>query len=117
MARTRKTADERRQADYEADARQWQVFKPKLESASSMNAARALLNEAPGQAMPGRHFYSSLGFFLQSFEIPNGSSDSERRLYVEFVRRLDAAGELKPGALAVIEDRFRHAAPGRIAFY
>ena len=117
MARRRKTADERRQAEYEADARQWQVFRPKLEAASSMDAARALLNDAPGQGMPGRHFYSNLGFFLQSFEIPNGSTDSERRLYLEFVRRLDAAGELKPGALAMIEDRLRQAAPGRVAFY
>ena len=75
------------------------------------------MNESPGQGMPGRHFYSSLAFFLQSFEIPNGSSDAERRLYLEFVRRLDAAGELKPGALTMIEDRFRQAAPGRVAFY
>jgi hypothetical protein len=36
MARRRTTADERRQAAYEADARQWRVFQPKLAAASSM---------------------------------------------------------------------------------
>lgn len=117
MARKRMTADERRQAEHDADARQWRVFKPKLEAASSMKAAHALVAETPPHGRPGRHFYSNLAFFLQSFDIPDGSSDSERPLYLEFVRRLDAAGELKPGALATIEDRFRHAAPGRIAFY
>jgi hypothetical protein len=54
---------------------------------------------------------------LHSLTIPNGSSDVERGLYLEFVRRLDATGELKSGALADIEERFRQAAPGRGAFY
>jgi hypothetical protein len=117
MARKRMTADERRQAEHEAVGKQWRVFMPKLEAASSMVAAQALVREAPGQGVAGRQFYSNLGFFLQSFEIPSGSNDTERRLYLEFVRRQDAAGELKPGAVAMIEDRFRHAAPGRVSFY
>ena len=107
MARKRMTADERRQADYDAVAKQWALFRPKLEAAGTLAAAQALVAESPGEGTPGRQFYSNLGFFLQAFTIPNGSSNAERDLYLDFVRRLDAVGALKPGALTAIEERFR----------
>ena len=65
--------------------------------------AVALVDQAPGPDRPGRHFYSNLGFFLQSFMVPNGSNSDERALYVQLIRRMDEAGELKPGVPERIE--------------
>jgi hypothetical protein len=114
MARRRMTADERRQADYEALGRARAAFLRRLGAAGNMAVAQMLLKDAPPQGDIGRRFFSNLGFFLQAFEIPNGASDGEQTAYLEFVRRLDAAGELKPGALDRIEERFRQAGPGQI---
>ena len=72
-------------------------FLPKLAALQSFEEARALVAQAPPPNSPGRRYYSNLGFFLQGFTVPMGSSQTERSLYMSFIRRLDAAGALKPG--------------------
>lgn len=56
-----------------------------------------------------RHFWPSLGFFLQSFAVPAGSSREERELYLRFIERLDDSGALKPGAGQKIREDLRRA--------
>lgn len=64
---------------------------------------------APAHADVGRKFYSNLGFFMQTFAVPDGSNATERQEYLRIVRLIDAHGGLKPGALAEIEENFRKA--------
>ena len=106
MAR-RKTADERRQEQADAERRAWERFRPKLAALQTFQDAETLLGQAPPHGDPGRPFYSNLGFFIQSFDVPGGSSDTERALYLQFVERLDAAGALKPGARDRVERLLR----------
>lgn len=107
----RRTKADREREWQQAREREWEQFRPKLAALQTFDEAIALVNQAPRPDTPGRKFYSNLGFFLQSFWVPDGSNGEERRLYLEFVRRLDAAGALKPGSMQDVEERFRRARP------
>src|SRR4051812_9805806 len=87
-ARVRDTADD--------DRRVWEAFRPRLEALQTMAQAVQLMNEAPPADAPGRQYHVNLGFFLGAFTVPAGTSYAEKDLYLQFVRRLNAAGELKP---------------------
>jgi hypothetical protein len=113
MARRRKTADELSQERYEAEQRAWDVFRPKLAALQTFDEAVSLVNQAPPHSSPARRHYSNLGFFLQNnFNVPAGSSNAERALYLEFITRLDAAGALKPDAREQIERTIRASITG-----
>lgn len=105
----RKTKAQRDYEWREAERREWEIFRPKLDALQSYDEAKRLVAEAPPPDTPGRRYYSNLGFFLQAFTVPMGSSHAERGLYLQFIQRLDAAGKLKPGARQQIEDALRHA--------
>jgi hypothetical protein len=90
----------------EQTAARWPAFRDRLAQAQTMAEARALVGDTPKPDAPGRTFYSNLDFFLQSFTIPGGSNSEERALYLAFVRRLEAAGVLKPGVMARLESEF-----------
>lgn len=109
MARNRKTKAQRDHERREAERREWEIFRPKLDALQSYVEALQLVAEAPPPDAPGRRYYSNLGFFLQAFVVPMGSSFVERALYLQFIRRLDAAGALKPGAGQQIEEALRNA--------
>ncbi len=109
MARTRKSKTQRDQERAEAERRVWEQFRPRLDALQSFADALKLVAEAPPPDAPGRRYYSNLGFFLQSFTVPLGSSHAEKSLYLQFIRRLDAAGALKPGAGQQIEEALRNA--------
>ena len=106
---SRRTKADREREWQQARDREWEQFRPKLAALQTFADAMALVDQAPRPDTPGRKFYSNLGFFLQAFTVPDGSNGEERALYLEFVRRLDAAGGLKPGALERIEEDFRRA--------
>lgn len=91
----------------EAERRAWDVFEPKLASLQHFHEAQLPVSQGPRPNSPGRGYYSNLGFFLQDFTVPAGSSREERLLYIEFVKRLDAAGELKEGSAEEILDRLK----------
>ena len=74
MSRNRRTRDKREQERADADRRAWDRFRPRLESLSSFIEARLLVKQAPPPDSPGRRYYSNLGFFLQDFTVPSGSS-------------------------------------------
>lgn len=93
----RPTKVERERGRAEANRHAWESFRSKLEALKSSAEARALVAEAPPPDSPGRHYYSNLGFFLQAFTVPLGSSYAEKALYRQFIRRIDGLGELKPG--------------------
>ena len=57
----------------------------------------------PRQETPSRKFHKNLLWFLQDFTVPNESNPEERSLYLELIRRFDAAGELKPGMKCQVE--------------
>ena len=107
MARNRKTKAQRDHERREAERREWEIFRPKLDALQSYVEASQLVAEAPPPDAPGRGYYSNLGFFLQAFIVPMGSSYAERALYLQFIQRLDAAGSLKPGAGQQIEEVLR----------
>jgi hypothetical protein len=107
--RRRKTKSERDAGWHEAQRRAWEFFEPKLKALQSFEEALRLVYEAPAPDSPGRSYYSNLGFFLQAFTPPAGASLTEYGYYLEFARRLDAAGKLKKGALATIEGDFARA--------
>lgn len=106
MAR-RKTKGERDQQRAEAERLAWETFRPKLEALQSFAEAQQLVTEAPPPDSPGRRYYSNLGFFLQAFTVPMGSSHTEKALYLQLTQRLDTAGVLKPRARQAIEDALR----------
>ena|SRR5215216_1218121 len=109
MAQNQKTKAQRDHEYKEAERREWEIFRPKLDAIQSPVEAWQLVAEAPPPDAPGRRYYSNLGFFLQAFTVPGGSSHAERALYLQFIQRLDAAGILKPGARQQIEQSLRHA--------
>jgi hypothetical protein len=108
MARNRKTKAQHDHERNEAERLEWEIFRPKLDALQSYAEALKLLAEAPRPDAPGRRYYSNLGFFLQAFTVPMGSSYAERALYLQFIQRLDAAGALKPEARQQIEQALRH---------
>ena len=105
----RKTQAQRNQEFSEKERRVWDEFRPKLESLASFIDAQLLVASAPPPDSPGRRYYSNLGFFLQSFAVPMGSSRGERAMYLQFIRRLDAAGALNPGAAEPIIENLQRA--------
>jgi|GEM_PF-1943216 len=109
MARNRKTKAQLDHERSEAERREWEIFRPKLDALQTYAEALKLVAEAPRPDAPGRRYYSNLGFFLQAFTVPMGSSHAERALYLQFIQRLDAAGSLKPGARQPIEQALLHA--------
>ena len=90
------------------------VFRSKLDALQSFVEAQRLVAESPPPDAPGRRYYSNLGFLLQAFIVPDGSSYEEKALYLQFIQRLDAAGSLKPGAGQKVAEELRRAmrAPG-----
>jgi hypothetical protein len=109
MARKRKTVAERRQEDYEADRRAWDLFIPKLNSVQSLKDAIMLHHESIGPDKPGRKHYANLGFFLNTFAAPDGANATELAEYLRLIERFDAEGVLKTGARAAIEQALRDA--------
>lgn len=107
MKRRRKTEAERRQERANADARQWDVFRAKLDAARNYKDALLVVHDAPSPDAPGRRFYSNLGFFLQAFTVPDGANSAELALYQQLIERMDEAGELKLGARAQVEQALR----------
>jgi hypothetical protein len=86
---------ERERARANAERRAWDEFRPKLAALQTFVEAQRLARSPLSPGSPGRKFYSNLGFFLHAFIVPLGSSYEEKSLYIEFIRRLDAAKSLK----------------------
>ncbi len=109
MSRSRKTKAEQRQEWDNADRRHWEQFRSKLEAAKCFADARKILSESPLPDAPGRRYYSNLGFFLQEFHPPANSTYLEKDLYIQFIRRMDSTGDLKPGVKEQVEKSLRNA--------
>jgi hypothetical protein len=89
--------------------REWGVFVERLARVNGFRDAVALVNspEAPGPDGPGREYYSNLGHFVMTFGVPGGASAAELRLYIDLMKRMDAAADppIAPGkAEAVTRD-------------
>ena len=107
MARRRKSNAERDQERYEAEQKAWARFRPQLETIGCMADAATVLKGIPRPDSIGRNHYTNLLFFLDTLSPPGGASGEENRLYIEVARRMDAAGELKPGTFEQVEARLR----------
>ena len=107
MSPRQKTTDQRRAEDAELDRQAWEEFLTSLAAAQTYMDALRLWDQAPRESAPGRRYYSNLGFFLQSFAVPEGASSEERQHYVRLIKRMDAEGWLKRGALEEILAKFR----------
>lgn len=104
MKKKRKTSTER-DTEYKRLTREhWPIFKDRLEKTSTIAEAEALRREAVPENAPGRKFYRNFGTFLVgNFMIPYGVGYEELLLYLNFLRRLVASGDLKPQDLPEIE--------------
>lgn len=109
MKKRRKTKAEGAQEWAAAEGRCWETFRAKLAAARGYVEARLLVEQAPPTDMPGRRFYSNLGFFLGNFLPPAGSSYDEKALYLQLLQRIDAEGLLKPGARQQADEALRKA--------
>lgn len=105
----RKTKAQRDQEHSDAERRVWEIFRPKLDEAQTLADALQLAAQTPPPDAPGRRYYSNLAFFLQCFGVPGGSSNAEKALYLQLIKRLDATGVLKAGACQKIEGDLRQA--------
>jgi hypothetical protein len=103
----RKTQAEKRRDFEERQQKVWEDFEPKLAALQNLVDAELLLSQSPPVDRPGRRYYSNLSTFLMSFSFPNGAGIRERKLYIQLVERLDAAGDLKPGAAAGVLEKLR----------
>lgn len=112
----RRTKAERESERAEADHGVWEVFRTQAAEIRGFADALKLVSEAPSPDSPGRRYYSNLGFFLQGFTVPGGSNNIERGLYLQLIERMDAAGELKPGAGKTIAEALRRAMKTRGAW-
>jgi len=83
----------------EAEQRVWEDLRFKL--------------AAPPPDAPGRRHYANLAIFLQRFQVPVHSSQAEKEAYLQLVRRLEAAGQLKPGVGKQLEDALLRAMEAR----
>jgi hypothetical protein len=108
VAKARKTKADRDRERSEAQQQVWEQFLPKLTALQTYVEAQVLVSQAPPPDSPGRRYYSNLGFFLESFDVPMGSNSTERSLYIQLIQRLEAAGSLKPdtapGILAALRN-------------
>src|SRR5512142_2199847 len=102
MARDTKPDEERQRA--EAEQRDWEEFRARVAAQETYLDALTLVAEgAPPPEAPARRFYANLGTFLQHFQVPVRSTYAEKELYLDLVRRLDAAGQLRPGVMKELE--------------
>lgn len=93
-----KKSDQKLAAHAKERQAQWVEFEAKLGLVKTLAEANSLVLDAPPEKdSPARSFYSNLRFFLQEFIVPSRAGREERECYVEFIKRLDSAGELKPG--------------------
>jgi hypothetical protein len=106
--REREAERERMRANQEREV--WDDLVGKLAKVKDLKDALMLAHSGPGPDRPGRRYYSNFQFFMGGFAVPGGANGTERSMYLQIVRRLDANGELKPGALAEVEERFKEAA-------
>ena len=107
MSLRQTTKDQRRAEDAELDQQAWEDFLPKLAAAQTYRDALRLWDQARHESAPGRRYYSNLGFFLQSFAVPEGATSEEKQHYVRLIKQMDAEGWLKRGALEEILAKFR----------
>jgi hypothetical protein len=105
----RMTKTERHQKSKEDENRVWNLFRIRLEVLQNFTEAMQLVNESPSQDAPGRRYFSNLGFFLGAFSIPTGSSYAEKALYLQFIQRLNATGQLKPAGGKKVEAELQKA--------
>ena len=109
MTRRRKSKAERRQERYEAEQREWELFRPKLEGLGSLADAVEVLKAMPLPDTPGRKFYTNLFYFVNHLSPPGASSYREKELYIRFIDTLERIGELNPDARKRVEAELRQA--------
>lgn len=97
MAFSKMTKAERKALAERLEREAYQAFLAEFSAVHSFLDAQLLVARGPSPDTPGRRFYSNLAFFLGGFWVPHGSSVEERRLYIVFIERLEAAGALKDG--------------------
>src|SRR5688572_25130451 len=109
MTTSRPTKPPRVRGGAAAEQRGWEAFRLRLEAVETMTQAVQLMHDAPAVSAPGRRYYTNLGFFLGAFTVPAGTCYAEKALYLGFVERLTAAGELRPGGGGRIGESLRRA--------
>lgn len=97
MAKRRPTKAEREAKRYQEERQARERFMPRLAALSDYGEAMEMVMRGPPPTDIARPLYSNLGWFLQSFAPPGGASAEEKRLYIQFIERIDAKGQLKPG--------------------
>ena len=94
MFNTRKTKIE---IQLQNERRAWEDFQLKFSRVHTLINAKKLVKQlqVKKHETSGRKYYANLNFFLESFNVPSGSSYSERLNYIQFIQRLDESDTSK----------------------
>ena len=109
MASKRRTEADRQRERENAVRCAWDIFQKKLEAIQTFIDAKILASTGPPVNAPGRQYYSRLGWFLENFGPPDGSSYDELQLYSLLLARLPKDSTFKPGFLDKAEALLRSA--------
>ncbi len=94
MARRPRTIKELEAAEHRAALE----FERKLELISDLDEAWGFSASGPRSGSPGGVLYTNLAYFLRhDFEIPEDAGQSELRLYLRLLRRLELEGQVDVG--------------------
>ena len=86
------------------ECRAWEDFQLKFSRVHTLIDAKKLVKQLQVQKheTSGRKYYANLNFFLESFNVPSGSSYSERLNYIQFIQHLNESDTSKVGKVEEI---------------
>lgn len=107
--RRSKTPAERKQhKEHLADVARRAFFR-RLERIQSWEDALKLRDEVPPKGSASQRYYRNFAYFMREFDPPHGASREELVLYLAMIERLDAKGQLAPGARETVVATLRRA--------
>ncbi len=108
----RKTKEQRRQEQRDAEARYGRRFLARLADVKTYGEAKVLAyGDAPGVDDPGRLYHTNLIHVLGTNEAAGRSTSEERAAHLALLERLVAGRELKPEAVAQFKRSMGHSGP------
>jgi hypothetical protein len=92
----RRTAAERRQAEFYAEVREEEYFKSTILSLSSIEEAWDFTESGPRSGEPGGTLYTNLGYYLRYGMSPDRARPWEKELHAELGKKLSPSPAKSP---------------------
>lgn len=97
----RKTAAERRQAEFYAEIRAEEYFKRSIRSLSDFKEAWDFAQSGPRSGEPGGSLYTNLGYYLYNHQSPDAARAWEQELHAELGKKIWPTPAKSPNAKSV----------------